>query len=401
MLRAASTRPSRPSIPRTVWLLGLVSLLMDVSTEMVQTLLPVYLVGGLGLSAIMIGVIEGAAVTVAMTTRLFSGWLSDHIRQRKSLTLLGYGLGALAKPLFPMAESAGTVLGAKFIDRIGKGIRSAPRDAMIADVSPAEIRGAAFGLRKSLDTVGGFLGPLIAIAIMLASGDDIRLVFWLAVIPAALAIAVLGGLVREPEQPAVFAGKPRTRLTLADSLRLNRSVWWVIGLGILMTLARISEAFLLLRTHQIGWPLAWLPLVIVLMHAVYGLTAYPAGRLFDRAGPRVALIAGMACMAGAALTLAVTHTLAGMVVAVVLWGVHMGLTQGVLAALVAQRAPAHLKGTAFGVLSLGTGLAVLTGNVLAGVAWEVISPATPFLISGVLSIAAAVLAWRLRPSPQS
>jgi len=382
---------TRPPIPKTVWLLGIVSLLMDVSTEMVQTLLPVYLVSGLGISAVMIGLIEGAAVTIAMVTRLFAGVLSDFFQKRKTLTLIGYGLGALSKPLFPLADTALGVFGAKFVDRVGKGIRSAPRDAMIADVSPPEIRGASFGLRKSLDTAGGFLGPLIAIAIMLASGDNIKLVFWLAVVPALAAIFILAWGIREPNRVGAPVPKDAPRKwTLADAARLNRGVWIVITLAMLMSLARFSEAFLLLRANQTGWSLAWLPLIIVLLHLVYGMVAYPAGRLFDRIGPRGLLFWGMACLIGADLALAAADGPLLLVAGIALWGVHMGLTQGVLATLIAQTTPAHLKGTAFGVLSFGTAIAVLVGNLLAGVLWETAGAAYTFLAGAGLSLMACV-----------
>ena len=386
-----NTHPARPAIPRTVWLLGIVSLLMDVSTEMVQTLLPVYMVAGLGISAVMIGLIEGAATTIAMVTRLFSGMLSDWFRTRKMLTLLGYGLGALSKPIFPMADTAMAIFGAKFVDRMGKGIRSAPRDAMIADVSPPEIRGASFGLRKSLDTIGGFLGPLIAIGIMMISGDNIRLVFWLAVVPALAAIVVLAVFVKEPRivgEPASRVARPR--LTFADAARLNPAVWGVIVLAMFMSLARFSEAFLLLRANQIGWSLTWLPLVIVLMHIVYGLTAYPAGRIFDRLGARGLLLAGMACLIAADMALALANGPSALLAGIVLWGLHMGLTQGVIATLIAQTAPAHLKGTAFGVLNLGTAIAVLGGNLLAGVLWETAGASYTFFASAALAVMACL-----------
>lgn len=395
---------SRPAIPRTVWMLGIVSMLMDVSSEMVQTLLPVYMVAGLGVSVVMIGVIEGAATTIAMATRLFSGMLSDWFGKRKTLTLIGYGLAALSKPIFPMADSALGLFGAKFMDRVGKGIRSAPRDAMIADVSPPEIRGASFGLRKSLDTVGGFLGPLIAIALMLASGDNIKLVFWIAVVPAFLAIAVLAIGVREPprnDAPGTAIGnegsvsKPK-RLSIADALRLNGAVWMVILLATLFAIARFSEAFLLLRAQQTGWSLAWLPLVVVLMHVVYGLTAYPAGKIQDRAGPKGLLITSLACLIAADLVFALAGNVAGIVAGLVLWGIHMGLSQGVLASLIAATAPKTLRGTAFGVLNLGTGIAVLVGNVAAGLVWETQGAQYTFYLGAALACLALLVVAAMR-----
>ncbi|MET0184116.1 MAG: MFS transporter [Achromobacter sp.] len=389
------------AIPRTVWMLVIVSMLMDVSSEMIQTMLPVYMVSTLGLSAIWIGVIEGASVTIAMTTRLFSGVLSDIFQRRKTLTLIGYGLGALSKPFFPLADAALTLVGAKFLDRVGKGIRSAPRDAMIADVAPPGLQGASFGLRKSLDTVGGFLGPLVAIGIMLASGGDIQLLFWIAVVPAFLAIVVLAVGVKEPARVNAATGRQEKKtLTFRDAVRLSPAVWSVIVLAVLMSGARFSEAFLLLRAQQSGWSLAWLPLVVVAMHLIYGLVAYPAGKLFDRLGARGVLAAGMLCLAAADLALGLADGVPLLIVGIVLWGLHMGLSQGVLAALVSSAAPAHLRATAFGVLHLATGLAVLAGNVLAGVLWETAGPAYTFYVGAGLSLAAlAVVLFMLRARP--
>ena len=391
---------SRPAIPRTVWMLGVVSLLMDVSSEMVQTLLPVYMVSTLGVSVVMLGLIEGAATTIAMATRLFSGMLSDWFRQRKTLTLIGYGLAALSKPIFPMADSALGLFGAKFMDRMGKGIRSAPRDAMIADVSPPEIRGASFGLRKSLDTVGGFLGPLIAIALMLASADNIKLVFWIAVIPAFLAVAVLAIGVREPAQETPLADPAKKRLKLADAMRLNRAVWMVILLATLFSVARFSEAFLLLRAQDIGWSLAWLPLVVVLMHVVYGLTAYPAGKIQDRAGPKGLLAASMLCLIAADLVFALASGVTAIIGGLVLWGIHMGLSQGVLASLIAATAPKTLRGTAFGTLNLCTGIAVLVGNVAAGLIWETQGAPYTFYFGALLACLVLAAAVAMRPPQQ-
>ncbi len=365
------------AIPRSVWLLGLVSLLMDVSSEMVQTLLPLYLVTGLGASAITVGLIEGLAVATAMATRLFAGVLSDWSGQRKPLILLGYGLAALSRPIVPLADTVGWIAGARFLDRVGKGIRSAPRDALIADVTPPELRGASFGLRKSLDTVGGFIGPLVAIGLMLLSGDNFTTVFWIAAIPALIAVAVIIAGIEEPARQV--PGKASERPRLAALAGLGPAVWAVIGVCAILTFARFSEAFLLLKAQQTGFALAWIPLVMVLMHLVYGMAAYPVGVLSDRMGRHGMLAASLVFLIAADLVLAMAQTPAALVAGIVLWGLHMGFSQGILATLIADRAPPEARGTAFGALNLATGLAVLAGNLVAGVLWERYGATATFL----------------------
>ncbi|MGA1830449.1 MFS transporter [Rhizobium wenxiniae] len=373
---------SRTGIPRTVWILGIVSLLMDISSEMVQTLLPFYLVSSLGASAVTIGFIEGFSVAIATTTKLFSGIVSDWARNRKWLAVAGYGLGAISKLLFPFATSTGWIVTAKAIDRVGKGIRGTPRDALIADVTPPQIRGAAFGLRKSLDTVGGFVGPLAAIGLMFALANDVLTIFWIAVVPAFLSVLVLMIGIREPESPVRKAGGS---LKFRDVVTLNRSVWIVIIAASALTFVRFSEAFLLLKSEESGFQPAWIPITMVIMHAVYGLTAYPVGKLSDVIGRTGILGASMAVLVAAYLTLAFAGSIVVFLIGIVLWGLHMGLSQGLLATLIADAAPAHLKGTAFGVFNLVTGLAVLFGNVLAGLVWDIYGSFGTFLSGAILA----------------
>jgi MFS family permease len=382
----SNTAPPRQpiAIPRTVWVLGVVSLLMDISSEMIQTLLPLYLVAGLGASAIAIGFIEGLSVAIATVTKLFSGMISDWTGRRKPLAVLGYGLGALSKPIFPLATSIGWIVVAKAIDRVGKGIRGTPRDALISDVTPPEIRGASFGLRKSLDTVGGFVGPLAAIGLMLATDGDMIVIFWIAAIPAFLAVALLIIGVKEPERPPSSSkGMPRFR----DARRLNHAVWIVIGVSSLLTLARFSEAFLLLKSQQAGLSLAWIPITMVVMHAVYGLTAYPVGYLSDRIGRRSLIALSLVFLIAADLALATAQTLPMLFAGIVLWGLHMGFSQGILSTLIADSAPQNLKGTAFGVFNLVTGLTVILGNVAAGLLWETWGSTSTFLAGAVMALA--------------
>lgn len=377
----------RSAIPVTVWMLGVVSLLMDVSSEMVSTLLPLYLTG-LGASALAIGFIEGLSVAIATLARLFSGVLADVVRRNKPLAVLGYGLGALSRLIFPLAHSVDLIVLGKAVDRVGKGIRGTPRDAMIAEVSAPDLRGASFGLRKSLDTVGGFLGPLVAIAAMILLAGDIGTVFWIAAIPAALAMAVLILGVHEPAdaRPAKAGG-----YRLSRGLRLNRAVWAAIGIAALLMLARFSEAFLLLKSLEAGFVPAWVPLSMVIMHAAYGLTAYPAGVLSDRIGRNGLLIASLGVLAAAHLTLAWADSIPVYLLGTVLWGLHMGLSQGLLGAMIADVAPDDLKGTAFGAFNLLTGLVALVGNTAAGWLWHSQGSQAPFIAGAGLSLLAMLL----------
>ena len=370
-------RTDRPKIPRTVWALGLVSLLMDLSSETIHALLPLFLTATLGVSVAMVGLIDGVAESTASIAKVFSGYVSDRIGRRKPLILLGYGLGALSKPLFPLAASAGVVLGARFADRIGKGLRGAPRDALIADVTPPEIRGRAFGLRQSLDAVGAFAGPLLAIGLMLLFQNDIRVVFWFALIPAVMAVACVVVGVEDRADPD-DAKRARPPVRLNDLRRLDRPFWGVVGIGVMFTLARFSEAFLILKANAEGLPLALTPLVLVAMNAVFALGAYPAGALSDTMPPRRLLKAGLAVLIVADVVLAAVPGLAGVFVGIALWGAHMALTQGLMAKLVADRAPDAIRGSAFGVFNLATGLTLLAASVIAGLLWDRIGPDATF-----------------------
>jgi MFS family permease len=381
-------------LPRAVWALGLTSLFMDTSSELIHGLLPVFLVVTLGASATALGVIEGIAEATAQITRVFSGWLSDALGRRKALTVAGYGLAAATKPLFPLANSIGLVLIARFLDRIGKGIRGAPRDALVADVTPPEKRGEAFGLRQSLDTVGATLGPAAAIALMYLFNDDIRTVLWFAVIPAVLAVVVL---VLGVQEPAAVQSKARAPLRAKEIGQLPYAYWFVIIAGTVFTLARFSEAFLVIRARDGGLALAWAPAVIAVMSLVYAASAYPAGKLQDRIGARPLLLSGLVALIAADLLLAFGPTLVAIFLGICLWGLHMGLTQGVLAALIAATAPERLRGTAFGLFGLITGLATLLGSIIAGLLWDKIGAFATFLAGAAfaaISFAAFLLARR-------
>ncbi|BCH35618.1 MFS transporter [Mesorhizobium sp. L-8-10] len=370
---------TRRSIPVGVWALGFVSMLMDISSEMIHALLPVYMVAVLGTSALAVGIIEGIAEATASVTKVFSGALSDWLGRRKLLAAAGYGLAALTKPIFPLAASIEWLVAARFIDRIGKGIRGAPRDALVADITPAELRGAAFGLRQSLDTIGAFVGPLLAIGLMWLTAEHFGTVFWIAVIPAFLSVGLLVVAVREPERPKDLR-RVRMPLRRDELRRLGSGYWWVVIIATIFTLARFSEAFLILRAQSIGLPLTLVPIVLVLMSLAFSLSAYPVGVLSDRGIGKTTLLAfGLVMLLAADLVLAFSTDLLAVGIGVTLWGLHMGFTQGLLASLVAGAAPAELRGTAFGMFNLVTGIAMLAASVIAGALWDAAGPSGTFL----------------------
>ncbi len=355
-------------IPASVWALGFVSMFMDISSEMIHSLLPLFLVGTLGASTLMVGLIEGLAESTALIVKIFSGALSDYFGKRKALAVCGYSLGTLTKPLFAIAPSAGIVLAARLLDRVGKGVRGAPRDALVADITPSEVRGAAFGLRQSLDTLGALLGPLLAVGLMLLWSNDFRAIFWVAVIPGMLAVTLLLFGVREPERN--LGGKRTNPIRRKNLKRLSGAYWWVVGIGAVFTLARFSEAFLVLRTQQGGIPVAYVPLVMVGMNLVYSGSAYPFGRLSDRMNHGTLLSFGLIVLIAADLVLAVNSDWLTVMFGVSLWGLHMGITQGLLATMVADTAPVDLRGTAFGFFNLVSGIAMLIASAAAGLLWD-------------------------------
>lgn len=382
-------------IPRTVWALGLVSLFMDLSSEIVHALLPLFLTATLGVSVAVVGLIDGIAESTASITKVFSGYLSDRFGRRKPLILLGYGLGALSKPFFPLAGSAAVVLGARFVDRIGKGIRGAPRDALVADVTPQAIRGRAYGLRQALDTVGAFLGPLLAVGLMLLFANDIRAVLWFAFIPAILAVVcVLVGV--EDHNSGAHGGPGRVPIRLADLKRLTGSFWSVVTIGTVFTLARFSEAFLILKAAEEGLPLALTPFVLVVMNVVYSIGAYPAGALSDSMRARDLLLWGLCVLIAADLALAFIPGVAGAFAGIALWGLHMALTQGLMAKLVADHAPHDIRGSAFGLFNLATGIALLFASVVAGLLWDGFGSEVTFVAGAGFAALAffLLLLWR-------
>lgn len=372
----------KQALPSGVIALGFVSMFMDISSESVHALLPLFLVGTLGASTFIVGLIEGLGEATAQISKLFSGVLSDRSGKRKPLAVLGYTLSAVTKPLFALAGGAGAVLTARLADRVGKGIRGAPRDALVADMVPEAQRGAAYGLRQSMDTVGALLGPVLAMALMALTGD-VRLVFWLAILPALIAVAVLVIYVREPETAS--PPKARVALTRASLLALGRPFWGVVLLGAVLTLARVSEAFLILKAGDVGLLIGMAPVVLILFNLVYALSAWPVGMLSDRIGQRGLLLAGFGFLVLADLLLAFAGSVQMVLLGVAIWGLHMGMTQGLLAAAVARHAPAPMRATAFGAFHLVTGFALLAGNAIAGGLWSLVGPAATFGCGAVLA----------------
>jgi len=386
-----------PRLPAAIWALGFVSLLMDISSEMIHSLLPVFMVTVLGTSMWAVGLIEGAAEATALIVKVFSGVLSDYWGKRKPLAVLGYGLGAASKPLFALASTTGLVLAARLIDRVGKGIRGAPRDALVADLAPPGMRGAAFGLRQSLDTVGAFVGPLIAMGLMLLWANDFRAIFWVAMVPGFLAVALLLFGVQEPERVRLPNEAPRVNpISQANLRRLSAPYWRVVVIGAVFTLARFSEAFLLLRALQGGLPVAYTPLVLIGMNIVYAIGAYPFGKLSDTVSHRALLAWGLVVLIAADALLASSSSLAWIAAGIVLWGLHMAMTQGLLATMVADTAPPDLRGTAFGFFNLMSGLAMLLASTVAGVLWHQLGAPATFAAGALFSLAALGLLWHWR-----
>jgi MFS family permease len=377
------------ALPTGIWALGFGSLFMDISSEMIHSLLPVFMVTVLGASMVTVGVIEGIAEATAAILKVFSGALSDYLGKRKFLMILGYGLAAFTKPIFPLAASIGWVFPARFVDRIGKGIRGAPRDALIADITPAPLRGAAYGLRQALDSAGALLGPLLAVVFMIWLADDIRAVMWIAVVPAFIAVALLMIYVRDPERTHA-TGDVKSPLARANIKRLPLRYWLVVLLGAVFTLARFSDAFLVLRAQDIGLALGYVPVVMVVMNVFYAGAAYPAGAAADRFHPRTLLLIGLALLIVADMVLAAARDALGVFAGVALWGLHMAFTQGLLSKLVADTVPTQLRGTGFGIFNLVSGGALLLASVLAGVLWSAIGPAATFLAGAGFAALAAI-----------
>jgi len=394
-----SQTPERPyrALPKSVWVLGFVSLFMDTSSELVHSLLPVFMGTVLGASMMTIGIIEGIAEAAAAITKVFSGAISDYLGKRKALAVVGYGLAALSKPIFPLATTIYWVSGARFIDRIGKGIRGAPRDALVADITPANLRGAAYGLRQALDSVGAFVGPSLAILLMGWFANDIRSVLWVALLPAMLSVSLLVVGVREPEAPHITSTSVKV-LAMVDIKRMPLRYWGVVVLGAVFTLARFSEAFLVLRAQDVGVAIAYVPVVMIVMNIVYSVFAYPAGAAADRVSSRTLLVIGLLLLIVADTALALAKAPGTVFLGAAFWGLHMAFTQGLLSKLVADAAPAKLRGTGFGIFNLVSGVALLLASVIAGGLWSQFNASATFIAGGLFAALAAAGLLLYRPN---
>lgn len=375
-------------IPRGIWALGFVSMFMDTSSELIHSLLPIFMVSTLGASMTSVGIIEGIAESTALIVKMSSGTLSDYFGKRKLLVMIGYGLAALTKPLFPIANTVSMVFTARVVDRIGKGIRGAPRDALVGDIAPPEIRGACFGLRQALDTVGAFLGPLLAIVGMLLLADNIRMVLWIAVIPAFIAFLLLALGVKEPQQK--HAPKAKSPIRIRDIRHAGSAYWQLVAIAGVLTLARFSDAFLILKAQATGLPVAFVPMVMVIMNIVYALAAYPAGLLSDTLNSKTVLLIGIAFLIAADVVLGFSSSLWMFALGIILWGLHMGFTQGLLAAMVTDTAPSRLRGTAYGIFNLVCGIAMLVASVIAGILWDKFGASMMFLTGAVFTSIALI-----------
>ncbi|MFN0151578.1 MAG: MFS transporter, partial [bacterium] len=381
------------ALPTGIWALGFGSLFMDISSEMIHSLLPVFMVTTLGASMATVGIIEGAAEATAAVVKFVSGALSDYLRRRKFLLVLGYALAAFTKPVFPLAASIGWVFTGRFVDRIGKGIRGAPRDALVADLAPPQLRGAAYGLRQALDSIGATMGPLLAVVLMIAFANDIRAVMWVAVVPAFVAVALLMIYVREPARPAAgaaaAAAAPKAPFALSSVRRLPLRYWLVVLMGAVFTLARFSEAFLVLRAQDIGLAIGYVPIVMIVMNVFYAGAAYPAGAAADRVSHRTLLLIGLVLLIAADLLLAFAVSVSAVFAGAALWGLHMAFTQGLLSKLVADASPAELRGTGFGIFNLVSGVALLLASVIAGSLWSAHGAPATFVAGAAFATAAA------------
>jgi len=381
-------------VPGSVWALGFVSMFMDISSEMIHSLLPVFVISVLGANTTALGLLEGISEGAVNITKIFSGVLSDWLRRRKALALTGYGIAALTKPLFPLAGSFSVVFAARLMDRIGKGIRGAPRDALVADLAPARVRGASYGLRQSLDTIGAFSGPLGAICLMLMFKGNFRRVFWIAIVPAFISVVLLAIFVHEPPASSKQQGVRTTVTPLAGTTLFSPAFWFVVAVGAVFTLARFSEAFLILRAKSVGVGNDYVPLVLVVMNAFYAASSYPAGRLSDRTDRRLVLAVGGIALITADVVLARAKGFLGLATGISFWGLHMGFSQGLLATLVADAAPREMRGSAFGLFNLVSGVLLMVGSILAGTLWDRIGPPATFYAGAgfaVLGVAGLLL----------
>jgi len=371
-------------IPQNVWVLGIVSLLMDLSSEMILSILPIFLVTGLGVSVLTLGLIEGFAEGAASVIKAFSGMLSDYLKKRKILIVIGYGLSTLTKPFFALASTATWIFTARLVDRLGKGIRGAPRDSLIADSTSTKIRGAAYSLRQSLDTLGALLGPIIAIIILYLTTNNFRFVLWFAVIPAVLCIVVLIFGVKETALKKTVL-KKKSYFLFKNFLKITPVIWLFFLTVFILNLGHFSEAFLLLRSQEIGLKVSFIPIVFVVMNVAYAIVAVPFGHLADKIGFFIPIVCGFLILVLSNIILALTNGIEWMFAGIIFWGIHLGMTQGLLLAIVAQLSPLELRGTSFGLLHSITGAALFVASLIAGYLWQYYNSGLIFIVSAVIT----------------
>lgn len=385
-------------LPKQIWALGFVSLLMDISSESIQGVLPIYLISSMGATATTLGLFEGVTEAMALVVKVFSGSLSDWMKKRKPLVIAGYFMGAISKPLFALANSVSMIFFIRLFDRIGKGVRGAPRDALMADIVPNNLRGQAFGLRQSLDTIGAFIGPILAMIVLSISNNDFSLLFWIAAIPGFLAVGVLFFGVHEKERSESI--RPMSRLQFSDLKNFKKDYWLVVLLGCIFQLSRFSEAFLILKGKELGLPIESSPLVFIVMNIVYALTAYPIGNLSDKIGRSFFLIMGFIILIVADVLLATTSSIYLTFIGIALWGLHMGFSQGVLSAMVADTCPPQYKGTAYAFYNLFSAVALMLASTIAGSLWDNFGSQMTFFTGAGLAMVSLLLYIFLR-SPRA
>nr|WP_200892490.1 MFS transporter [Aliterella atlantica] len=381
--------PNLPPLPRQVWVLGWVSLLMDIGSKMIQSVLPLFLVSMLGASLVTVGAIEGIAEVTAAGLKVGSGLISDRGGQhRKWSAVLGYGFSALMIPLYPIATSPGWILAARMGDRMGKGIRVAPRNALVADATPEHQRGAAYGLRYTLDTIGALLGPIVATILLAVSRQNTRLVFWAAMIPAFLAVGLLIWGIQAPPFAQPSSKSKASGLRWQSLQQLGVNYWHLVVVVCLFNLGNSSDAFLLLKAKDVGISFTAVPLVLTAIHAGSAVSAYPAGWLSDRLSRRNVFLVGLGLFALTYGGLAIARQPWQVWLLLGLYGLYQGITQGVLLAMVAATITPMSRGTAFSFLSLVAGFSLLLASLLAGWLWQQIGSWAAFGLGSASAIAA-------------
>jgi len=379
-------------VERNVFILGVVSFFTDISSEAVYPLVPIFLTKSLGAPLAVVGAIEGVAEGTASIVRWLSGWLSDRLGRRKSFVVLGYGMAAVAKPLLALAFHWPVVLFARFVDRFGKGVRTAPRDALVAQWTERGERGRAFGFHRAVDTAGAVLGPLGALALLAVLGENFRLIFLLAFIPAVLGMVLLRLVAERTPRP-----EPSAAVEPKGGGGLGAAYYGFFAVSLVFALGNSSDAFLILRSRNLGLGVSEAVLAYVAYNTSYSLLAMPAGIVSDRLGRRNVIGLGFAVFAAVYLGFAAIDAGAYVWLLFPVYGVYMALTEGVGRALVADLVPSERRGSALGLYQGGVGLMALLSSIMAGLLWDHVGPSAPFFLGGSTAALALVLLLILLP----